>query len=94
MKRILFALVLLALAGCGERSEIEDAVRARLKDPSSAQFGTLVFLTPSRSHACIEVNAKNSLGGYVGTKIMQLQKSNGIWEVTSFDQVASNCKEF
>lgn len=39
--------------------DARDAVRARLKDPDSAQFR-------NQAGWCGEVNAKNSLGGYVG----------------------------
>jgi hypothetical protein len=44
----------------------EDAVRARLKDPESAQFQNQ--RVSAKGAACGEVNAKNGFGGYTGFK--------------------------
>ena len=65
------------LAGCGEseaqkeariRANIqvmsESAVRAKLKDPGSAQFKNQ--RVSAKGAACGEVNSKNSFGGYTG----------------------------
>jgi hypothetical protein len=85
-------LVSLTLAACGnsEVAKIKDTVRQNLKDPDSAKFGT-VLMTSDATIACIEFNAKNSMGGYVGMRIAQLTKKNGVWEVLIMDQYPSNC---
>jgi hypothetical protein len=46
---------------------VEAEVRARLKDPESARF-TSVTWNPEKKAGCGYVNAKNSMGGYVGSK--------------------------
>jgi hypothetical protein len=55
------------LAGCNERfDKAEDAVRAKLRDPSSAQFRNVHFNKISTTDVCGEVNAKSLFGGYIG----------------------------
>lgn len=56
-------------------TEAKEAVKAQLRDPGSAQFGTITFhnRTAPKSGAavvvaCGTVNAKNGFGGYVGEK--------------------------
>jgi hypothetical protein len=46
----------------------KDAVRAKLKDPESAQFRNVFFHRGADNipMACGEVNGKNSFGGYEG----------------------------
>lgn len=44
---------------------LKKVIGATLKDPDSSQFRGL-FLNPSKTALCGEVNAKNSYGGYVG----------------------------
>lgn len=44
----------------------QSAVKARLKDPDSAEFGQTVYREPGI--VCGYVNAKNSFGGYTGEK--------------------------
>jgi len=46
----------------------KQAVKARLKDPKSAEFRNVFFSrgTDGVPCACGEVNARNSLGGYIG----------------------------
>jgi len=57
---------------------VKEAVKDRLIDPQSAQFGAITFST-SGSEACAEVNAKNRMGGYTGRKQVQLRKLKGQW---------------
>ena len=87
-------LVSLTLAACGNSDvgKIKDAVRQRLKDPDSAKFGTVV-MDSYATRACIEFNAKNSMGGYVGTQIAEVVKRNDVWNVLIMDQSASNCEQ-
>ncbi|WP_409693651.1 hypothetical protein [Limnobacter sp.] len=74
----------LTLSGCGPKAPkeppleekiskvVEEAVKLKLKDPDSAQFRNVYvkkILTEENSYAvCGELNAKNSMGGYVGFK--------------------------
>lgn len=49
-----------------QRKAAENAVRAVLKDPQSAQFGS--FERGRFGALCGTVNAKNAMGGYVGVQ--------------------------
>jgi len=77
------ALGALALTGCVSvpkgtvvpltdevRANIETATRRVMKDPDSAQFGEIAGAqTPEGTiNVCGMVNAKNSFGGYVGSR--------------------------
>lgn len=60
-------VALMSLWGCGndELPVAEKAVREQLKDPDSARFSR-EFMTPDGSLVCGLVNAKNSVGRYLG----------------------------
>lgn len=45
---------------------VKASVRERLKDPNSAQFERVIF-NPEKGVGCGYVNAKNSMGGYIGS---------------------------
>lgn len=45
--------------------DVETKVRSQLKDPESAMFSKVTFNTKTKA-GCGYVNAKNSLGGYIG----------------------------
>jgi hypothetical protein len=60
-------------------SEIKQAVLASLKDPESAKFGQ--FTQVGDNQACIEVNARNSYGGYSGTTPFLVRKIDGEWNI-------------
>jgi len=45
--------------------KVQDAVRAILRDPASAQFSEMKAY-PDANAACGKVNAKNAFGGYAG----------------------------
>lgn len=79
-RRLLFLLVILGLVSCGENSKIEDAIRANLKDPESAQFKNMI-ISKSNIFACVEWNAKNSMGGYGEWSTARLQKNQAGWGV-------------
>lgn len=83
MKRISIVLFALVLAACGEESDIQKAVKTGLKDPDSAKFGSYSVVTSKKggTYACITVNAKNSMGGYVGNKEAVVQKSKDGWDL-------------
>jgi len=56
--------------------EVEEQVRARLKDPESARFSG-VWIGPDAKYACGDVNAKNAMGGYAGSTAFMLQRATG-----------------
>lgn len=69
------AAMALAIGGCGAKQPTEaerdiaraqEAVRAKLRDPSSAQFGYIRAGKPGV--ICGRVNAKNGMGGYAGSQ--------------------------
>lgn len=83
------------LAGCGPAAPpthevsaaeqhalnlVEDAKHAvvgQLKDPDSAQWGA--FWTPDGQSVCGYVNAKNSLGGFAGSRLfVALNRSTAV----------------
>lgn len=61
-----------------DEEAIKSAIRKVLKDPDSARFGKTTFF--DKQSACIEVNAKNSFGGYGGPTLMYVLKL-GTWDV-------------
>lgn len=69
-----------------DEEKIQEAVRARLKDPASAQFGTLTILNPTR--ACQTVNARNAYGGYVGDRQAFVVKLEGMWIAVGIEEVS------
>lgn len=72
-----------------ERTIFESIVKKSLKDPDSAVFGD-AFRTDKNASgnriACIEVNAKNSYGGYTGFQSAFLFNTGGGWEIQSIDE--------
>lgn len=68
------ALVLFAVSGCDSgmtTGQAEDKVRALLRDPSSAEFTSVVRRPPTKDSGaivCGEVNARNGFGGMTGPK--------------------------
>jgi hypothetical protein len=57
----------LLLTACSDEPNARKAVLAELKDPDSAKFGEFTKSEDS-DMACYTVNAKNSLGGYIGNQ--------------------------
>lgn len=49
-----------------ERSVFESVIKEALKDPDSAKFRHMTIV--DNKLACVEFNAKNEFGGYVGFK--------------------------
>ena len=79
-------------------SEVRNAVRKNLKDPSSAKFGAYRSLTYTEVETdgirktagqkvmavCGKINAKNSYGGYTGEKLFLAEKRDDEnWQVYS-----------
>ena len=92
MKEIKIGVVILGcllLTSCGgDESEAKKAVLANLKDPDSAKFGK--FTKVGENHACMTVNAKNSMGGYTGDKQAFLKKEEGKWEFYFTQEVSQD----
>lgn len=59
-----------------------------LKDPDSARFNGQMVIVDNKS-ACVEVNAKNTFGGYTGYQQAMLMKIDGVgWQVISIKDVS------
>lgn len=85
--RALLIMVVLVLAGCsGPEGQVQDIVRGALKDPESARFEHVAVTEVDGVRvACGMVNAKNSLGGYVGNRAFML-KGDHLWLASDADQ--------
>lgn len=90
----LIALFLMTslVGACGDSSKIEGAIRENLKDPVSANFKDVVF-SPDNKRACVEWNAKNSMGGYGSWSIAELTKYDSDWIVKDMKGSDRNCTE-
>lgn len=85
MNRMGSSRLLVVLAGClaltacnSAKRGAEDEVRKTLKDPESAKFGDFYFNKKTKK-ACLNVNAKNSMGGYTGEKTALLNRDDKGW---------------
>ncbi|HOY86834.1 MAG: hypothetical protein V9G21_04380 [Methylotenera sp.] len=78
MKFAVLLLIILCMSGCGENSKITEVIRASLIDPDSAKFGKISI---NENRACVNVNSKNTLGGYTGNQIAHMQKYHNEWKV-------------
>ncbi|VVN17103.1 hypothetical protein PS647_04158 [Pseudomonas fluorescens] len=79
IKFSVFVFVCVLLHGCGgAEGEARKAVLEHLKDPDSAKFGQ--FTQVDEQVACLTVNAKNSVGGYIGNEQALLKRNDGKWE--------------
>lgn len=92
--RVLWLATLLALGGCDHAlfdDGIRKSVREKLKDPDSAKWGEkLVY----KDQACIEVNSKNSYGGYGGKESAWLIATDGKGEHWYMRELnASTCNQ-
>ena len=90
MKKYLQLALAFVVAGCGQQGEIENAIKARLKDPSSAQFKH-VLIDRSGNVACAVWNAKNSFGGYGEWAASELEKRSDGWTVSVDKSNVSFC---
>ncbi len=97
MKFAVIVLVALSVSGCGdnsvslgqitEKSKIQEAIRASLKDPESAKFGEWGLI--NEKSACMTVNAKNGFGGYTGDQEAYLHKTQNKWKfITIIDTMS------
>jgi hypothetical protein len=87
IKRLHLAAILgisLSLSSCSKENDIEEAVKANLNDPESAQFGKITIAETSEGKkACATVNSKNQFGGYVGDRqfVLNFDKLGQEWRV-------------
>lgn len=84
---VVFGVFVLAVLseGLGDTNMMRAEVKEKLKDPDSAKWGATARIAgfeqriPDRygyaPYACLEVNAKNSFGGYTGTKVWLIERS-------------------
>jgi hypothetical protein len=77
---------LLALAtGCDAvepaTMRAEDAVKGKLRDPSSAQFRNVHLNKIDSNTVCGEVNAKNAFGGYAGYMRFAAEADGQKWRI-------------
>ena len=94
-----FLLVSTLQAGCNSQESskrvtqerIEAAVRAKLKDPDSARFSAARLVAGDM--ACVAVNAKNSFGGYVGSRDFLLRRLGDQWVTAEDVPEDLNCED-
>lgn len=87
MRRVIIIAAALTLAACGDQGAIEKVVKEQLVDPDSAKFENLM-ISENHQMACVDVNAKNKMGGYTGFTGMFVGKKDGKWAYafpTAFD---------
>lgn len=83
--KLLILCLAFSAGGCEKAlfdNSMRKVVREKLKDPDSAKWGD-VFTYKNR--ACLEVNSKNSYGGYTGNKSAWLTASGGSWRLEKID---------
>jgi hypothetical protein len=82
----------LLVAACGEESQMQNLVREQLRDPDSAKFKDVVTSEDGR-RACIQWNAKNSMGGYGDWQVSELLKDGTHWAIVEFEGSPGDCNE-
>lgn len=90
--RVMLALACIApLTGCSGKSGAEAAVRERLKDPESARFGDFYYNAETK-RGCLTVNARNTMGGYVGDQQAHVERTAEGWVVPDIaDEYHDTC---
>jgi len=92
VKGLLAVAAVALLAGCGDASKLKSIVKENLIDPDSAKFGDLV-MDKTGHWACLEVNAKNRMGGYGGTQLARFTKDGDDWALVGIDENYTWCTE-
>lgn len=81
MKKYFYVtLALLFLAGCSEQPSVESLIKSNLRDPDSAKFRNFI-ISKHKSMACIDWNARNSLGGYGEWDTARLVNEGKSWSI-------------
>ncbi|MFZ6677259.1 hypothetical protein [Undibacterium sp. Tian12W] len=86
--KLLLIALLLCLGACDSTTfdnAMRRAVREKLKDPDSAKWGESYVY---KNRACLEVNSKNSFGGYAGKQVAWLRTfdSGASWYVNKIEE--------
>jgi len=98
MKKLIPLVALAALAmlvtGCNSNQRsAEKAIREYLKDPDSARFGEFYY-NAKLKRACFTVNAKNSMGGYIGNQQVLLTRTDNGWDWNSpVEESPEDCRK-
>lgn len=90
---IMSVFLLGVLGGCDHSlydDEIRARVRARVNDPDSVQFGKTLVSEKLKGLACVEYNAKDPAGRYLGFRTALLTRvtvsnTERLWGVESMD---------
>ena len=84
LKQLILLFACCALCACGsEERAARTTILDELKDPGSAQFADFT-VSKQRTVSCVGVNAKNSMGGYVGEEQWYLWRRSANTPWTSF----------
>jgi hypothetical protein len=76
-----------------EQLIFKEIITSSLIDPESAKFKDPMVIVNNRA-ACIEINSKNSLGGYTGFQSFELAKFNDRgWILYGKENSMENCVE-
>lgn len=77
----------------GAESSAKKAVLERLNDPYSAKFGK--FTLVDKNSACLTLNARNRVGGYVGNHQAKLVKYDEVWVVLGLSEIShAECVDY
>ena len=93
--RVLLAIACITpLTACNRaKGGAEAAVRETLKDPDSAKFGDFYYNEKTKK-GCLTVNARNSMGGYIGDQQAYVERSDDGWDVMGIaDLSPTDCKD-
>lgn len=80
--------VQLSIPSTEQQAMLKQATISSLKDPDSAKFNGQMVLVDKRS-ACVEVNARNTFGGYTGFQQAMLVRIDGDgWQVIGIKDIS------
>lgn len=92
MKKYSCIILCAFIVACGS-NEFESEIKRNLKDPNSAQFRSQT-INDDLGLACVEWNAKNTLGGYGAWTVALFQKKEGKWVALDIEASRQfNCDE-
>lgn len=92
MKKRVALVLALALISCSQQEDVQNAIKARLKDPGSAQFQRVV-VSEKGDQACAIWNARNSFGGYGEWRATGLRKGAEGWQLADQDMAPERCTD-
>ena len=86
-------ITIFSITACSvDESEIKNTIRARLTDPDSAKFKTIV-VSNLQNKACVVWNAKNRVGGYGSWQYTKLVNRGSSWAVSKLEEEPSYCTQ-